>query len=178
MIVLGITGHPASGKDTIADYLVTKGFQKFTFGDLLREEMRVLNLPLDRATMSKYSTERKNKLGNDYLCYVIMKKITGNTVTPGVRSTEEVKTFKKELGEKFKLIAVDAPIEKRYEWSSARQREGDLVSFEEFKRIEDQEKNEASGSHEVDKVIEMSDITIQNDGTIEELYKKVDNLFF
>ncbi len=176
MIVIGITGHPVSGKDTVADYLVTKGFQKFTFSDFLREEMRALNLPLDRATMSKYATEKKGKLGNDYLCYVIMKRITGNTVTPGVRSTEEVKTFRKELGDKFKLITVNAPIEKRYGWSRARQREGDQVSFEEFKRIEDQERNGSTGSQEVDKVIEMADITIQNDGTIEDLYRKVDNL--
>ncbi|MFZ2521962.1 MAG: AAA family ATPase [Minisyncoccia bacterium] len=70
MIVLGITGHPASGKDTIADYLVTKRFAKYTFGDFLREEMRALNLPLDRASMSKYATDKKRELGNDYLCYV------------------------------------------------------------------------------------------------------------
>ncbi|MFZ2521963.1 MAG: hypothetical protein WAX44_02185 [Minisyncoccia bacterium] len=105
-----------------------------------------------------------------------MKRITGNTVTPGVRSTDEVRTFRKELGDKFKLITVNAPIEKRYAWSIARQRDGDQVTFEEFKRVEDLERNGSTGSQEVDRVIEMADIVIENDGTIEDLYKKVDDL--
>ena len=176
MIVIGITGHPVAGKDTIGDYLVTKGFKKYTFGDILREEMKLLNLPVDRSSMSKFSTERKAELGNDYLCYVMLKKISGDTVTPGVRSTEEVRTFRKELGQKFNLFVVEAPIEKRYEWSKERGKEGDNVTFEEFKRIEDQERNGSTGSQEVDKVIEMADFIIQNDGTKEDLYKKVDDL--
>lgn len=177
MIILGITGQPVAGKDTIADYLTkTRGFKKYTFGDILREEMKTLNLPMDRSSMSKYATEMKSKYGNDYLCYGIFKKIDGNTTTPGVRSTMEVKAFREKYGNNFKLIFVDATIENRFKWAQARQREGDMVTFEQFKLEEERERNGATGSQEVDKVIEMADITIQNNSTLEDLYKKVDDM--
>jgi dephospho-CoA kinase len=176
MLILGITGQPASGKDTVADYLKEKGFQKFTFGDILREEMTAIGLPLDRESMSKYSSEQKNKLGNDYLCFEILKRVKGNTTTPGVRSVKEVETFKKEIGEKFKLLTVQAPIEKRYEWIKLRQREGDNISYEKFKAQEEKERNDPSGAHEVDKVIELADFSIENNSTKEELFRKVDDL--
>ncbi len=176
MIVFGITGHPAAGKDTMADYMITKGFQKYTMGDVLREEMRSLGLPLDRVSMNKYGSERKKVSGNDYLCFEILKRIKGNSVIPGVRSTKEVETFKENLGDSFKMVYIEAPIEKRFEWAQDRNREGDNITFEQFKEQEERERNHESGSHEVDRVINISEIKISNDGTKEELYKKVDEL--
>lgn len=177
MIILGITGQPVAGKDTVADYLTkTRGFKKYTFGDILREEMKALDLPMDRSSMSKYATEMKAKFGNDYLCYGIFKKIDGDSTTPGVRSTMEVKAFREKYGSDFKLVFVDATIENRYKWAQARQREGDLVTFEQFKLEEERERNGVTGSQEVDKVVEMADIIIKNDSSIEDLYKKVDEM--
>lgn len=176
MIVLGITGYQVAGKDTIADHLSAKGFVKYTMGDILREEMRELGLTLDRDSMNKYSTEVKTKNGNDYLARKIIRKISGDSTIPGIRSGLEVETFRKELGDKFVLLAVSAPIEKRFEWAQDRNREGDNVSFEKFKEQQEKERSSSSGVHEIDKVIEMADYTIENDGTKEDLYKKVDEL--
>lgn len=40
MILLGLAGHAASGKDTVADYLVSHyGFVKFSFGDGVRRQL-------------------------------------------------------------------------------------------------------------------------------------------
>ena len=177
MIIIGITGNPSAGKDTVADYLVVnKNFKKYGLSDFLREEMTKLGLPLDRENMNKYSIGVKLKHGNDYLCYGVLKKISGDTAVPSVRSTSEVNTFRRELGDKFILLTINAPIEKRYEWAKVRQREGDSISFELFKEQEDRERNNPNGVHEVDKVVEMADVVIENDGTKEDLYKKVDEL--
>ncbi|HEY0220859.1 MAG TPA: AAA family ATPase [Candidatus Paceibacterota bacterium] len=146
MLILGITGQPAAGKDTIADYLVTKGFEKFSMSDVLREEMADLGLPLDRDTIRVFAERRKADLGNDYLCHKILKKISRNSVIPSIRSTSEVKTFKEKLKNDFKLITVESPIEKRFEWAKERQREGDNITFEKFKEQEEKEKNSSSGS--------------------------------
>lgn len=40
MIIIGLTGHPSSGKDTVAEYIANKGFAHISCGDLLREEMK------------------------------------------------------------------------------------------------------------------------------------------
>lgn len=176
MVVIGITGQPASGKDTIADYLVEKGFKKFTMSDLVREEMRPLGLPLDRPTMRDYISNKKREAGLDYICKIILSKISGNTTVPGIRSTEEIKTFRKELGDKFVLIAVDTHINRRHSWANARGRDGDQISFEDFKAQEDRERNNYEAGQEVDRVIEMADYKIDNDGSVEDLYKKVDEL--
>lgn len=177
MKVIGITGHQVAGKDTIADYLNTKGFSKYTMGDILREEMKELGLPQDRDSMNKYSTEIKLKHGNDYLAQQIIKKISGNSTIPGIRSIGEVETLRKELGDNFILLSVDAPIEKRFGWAQERKREGDEISFEKFKEQQEKERNHPSGAHRIDKVMEMADIVIENDGTKEDLYKKVDEIF-
>lgn len=178
MKVIGISGHQVAGKDTIADYLSTKGFSKYTMSDILREEMRELGLSLDRDSMNKYSTEIKLKNGNDYLAHKIIKKISGNSTIPGIRSGLEVETLRKELGDKFILVAVHALLEKRYEWAKDRNRDGDNVTFEKFVEQQEKERNSSHGVHEIDKVIEMADLQIENNGTKEELYRKVDELIF
>ena len=59
-----------------------------------------------------------------------IKSIKGNTVISGIRNTEEVEVFRKKLGNIFKLIAVEAPIEIRYSWAKERQRIGDNISLD------------------------------------------------
>lgn len=176
MIVIGITGQPASGKDTIADYLTEKGFTKFTMGDIIRAEMRGLGLPLDRPSMSSFIERKKREAGLDYICKIILTKLEDKTTVPGIRSTEEVKTFRKELGENFVLVAVQTHIERRHKWATERNREGDQITLEQFKAQEDKEKDDYASGLEVDRVIEMADHVIDNDGTVEDLYKKVDEL--
>ncbi len=176
MIVIGITGHPASGKDTIADYLIEKGFTKYTMGDIIREEMRSLGLSLDRPSMSKFIEKKKREAGLDYICKIILTKLKDKTAVPGIRSTEEVKTFRKELGDKFILIAVQTHIERRHKWAQDRNREGDQITLEQFKAQEDKERDDYASGLEVDRVIELADYMIDNDGTREDLFKKVDEL--
>ncbi|MFZ2523314.1 MAG: AAA family ATPase [Minisyncoccia bacterium] len=176
MIVLGITGQPASGKDTIADYLIDRGFTKYTMGDIIRAEMRAIGLPLDRPSMSKFIEKKKREAGLDYICKIILTKLEDKTVVPGIRSTEEVKTFRKELGGQFTLIAVQTHIERRHKWATERNREGDQITLEQFKAQEDRERDNYVAGQEVDRVVEMADYVIDNDGTREDLYKKVDEL--
>ncbi len=86
--------------------------------------------------------------------------------------------MKEKFPNEFKLIAVDAPIETRYTWGKERGRIGDEVSFEQFvKTEEEREKSSKFGKLNTDKVIEMADFILTNDGTKEDLYKKIDGIF-
>ncbi len=174
LIIIGITGHPASGKDTVADYLVARGFSKVSGGDILREEMQKLEIPTDRSHLHEFVTEMRKRRGNGYLSEETIKRINGNTVISGIRNSEEVRVFREELGDNFKIIAVETPIEIRYQRAKERGRIGDNISFDQFSREEEREKAAESGSHEVNLVIATADTIIENNGTPEDLFQKVD----
>lgn len=173
-VVIGFTGQPASGKDTAADFLISKGFLKVSGGDILREEMNKLNIPINRETINNFVASVRKEKGNGYLSLETIKRIQGNSVISGIRNTEEVKIFREKLGKRFFLIAVETPLEARFERAKKRNRAGDSISFEQFKKEEDKERKSESGSHEVDKVISMADFLIFNDGTEEEFFRRVE----
>src|SRR3989344_7884508 len=101
MKIIGIAGHPGSGKDTAADYLVAKGFLKISLGDILREKMRELGIPTDRANTHEFVKKERARYGNSYPVGEIVEKITGKTVVAGFRNTEEVKKIKERFGKDF-----------------------------------------------------------------------------
>lgn len=174
-IIIGITGHPASGKDTVADYLVSRGFTKISMGDILREEMTVLQIPIDRSHMNDFAKKVRAERGNGYLSEEIVRRVKGDTTIAGVRNSSELKIFREGLGENFKLLAIETPLETRYERAKMRGRIGDSISFEQFKLEDERERAAQSGSHEVATVIASADVCLENDGTMEDLFKKVDD---
>lgn len=173
-IIIGITGHPASGKDTIANYLVSQGFFKVSGGDILRQEMKKMGVPIDRTSIHEFSKKMREQRGNGYLSEETIKRIKSNTVVSGIRNTQEVKIFREKFGDNFKLIAVQTPLEIRYKRAKKRNSARDSISLEQFKQEEEKEKAAVSGSHEVDLVIALADVVIENNGMLEELFKKVD----
>ena len=176
MKIIGLCGQPASGKDTVADFFVTKGFAHISLGDTLREEMRKQGLPVDRARMSVFAAEAKKSRGMAYLAELAAGKVSGNAIISGIRGTAEVEFFRRRFGPDFILLFVDAPLETRYARARKRNRTGDDISFEEFRRIEDHERSAASGAQEVDKVIALADLTIDNSGSVEALRARLEQL--
>ncbi|HEX4119244.1 MAG TPA: AAA family ATPase [Verrucomicrobiae bacterium] len=173
MKIIGLCGQPASGKDTAADFFVSKGFAHVSLGDTLRAEMRKQGLATDRAHMSVFAADAKRTRGMSYLGELAANQVSGNTVISGIRGTAEVEFFRRRFGPDFTLLAIDAPLETRYARARARNRTGDDISFEEFRRIEDYERSAASGAQEVDKVIALADCTVDNSGSVEELWEKL-----
>lgn len=160
----------------LAHYLTTKGFSLISGGDILREKMTTEGLPLDRTSMNAYVKKLYTEKGSDALIKEIIAHIKGNAVIPGFRNMFDVKYFREVFRDSFKLIHVHAPLEVRYQRVLFRQRAGDTTSFEEFKEQDERERNDGTGSHEVDQVIEAADFTIENNGTQEEFFAKIDAL--
>jgi dephospho-CoA kinase len=176
MKIIGICGQPASGKDTVADFFVSKGFTHLSLGDTLREEMRKQGLPVDRARMSVFAADAKKSRGMAYLAELAAAKVSDKSIISGIRGMAEVEFFRRQFGTDFILLAVDAPLETRYARALMRDRAGDNISFEEFRRIEDHERSAVSGAQEVDKVIALADLTIDNSGPMEALAAKLEPL--
>lgn len=173
---LAFVGHPVGGKDTAAEYVAKKfSLHHISSGDLVRDYITKNNLGgLDRPNVHKYAIELRNKFGGDYLVRVAFEKTKENLIVSGLRAIDEVETFKKLGGV---VIAVVAPMERRYEFSKKRGRIGDDVTFEDFKKIEEEE-NESKdrNGQNVKKAIEMANIVIENDGTLEDLFLKCEKV--
>ena len=74
------------------------------------------------------------------------------------------------------LVAVTAPIERRFKWAQKRGRITDSVTLEEFKDREHIESQGKSHEQNMTAVVEMADIILSNEGTLDELRKKVDDM--
>src|SRR3954466_5249570 len=106
--IIAVVGQPASGKDTVADRLVEKGFVHINSSDMLRAMMRKEGLPTDRSTIHAFVSKRRAEKGNGYLAEEIADLITGDTVVSGFRNTAEVEVFRRRFPDAFTLIAVES----------------------------------------------------------------------
>lgn len=176
MIIIGLTGHPSSGKDTIAHYLETKGFEHISTSDILREEMRKKGLSTERKQMHDFVNQMRALRGPGYLAEEAVKTVSGDTVISGLRSVGEVQVFKQKFGSQFVIFASDAPIKTRFAWAKGRGRDADGLTFEQFRAQEEAERHGDVNAQQVDDVVALSDHMIQNVGTKKELMEKVDLL--
>jgi len=174
-MIIAITGTNAAGKDTAAEYLVTKGFKHFSLSDELREIARERGLEPTRENLIALGNEMRRLFGTAYLTKRILEKAVGtpHIVLSSVRNVGELEPVRNTDG--FRLIAIDAPSEIRYRRARERGRIGEQVTLEEFMRMDAEEMHGGETEQNLAHLIESADILIVNDGTFEELYKKLDD---
>lgn len=178
-MIIGLTGTFASGKDTIADYLVKeKGFGAYGSGDVVREYVKKLNWPMTRDSQREMANKLRKEHGADFLIKESIKKISeDNKVISGIRQPNEAEFFTNTDG--AYLIAVDAPIETRFERIVKRKREGDPVTLEELKTKESKEMSNSANDpncQNISACMKTANFKIDNSGTFTELYKKIDEI--
>lgn len=175
-VVICIIGQPGSGKDCLGNFLEKKkNFSHISTGNIIREEMKKENIPIDRKNMRIFSQNRRREIGNSYPANIAVGKIVGDTVISGPRNTEEVHVFKDKFGENFILVAVDAPIKVRYERiKNGRGRTGDDISFNEFKAQEEAELS--SKTHGLNELLLAADYVVDNSGTEEKMFAEMNRI--
>jgi dephospho-CoA kinase len=92
-------------------------------------------------------------------------------VVDGTRNREEINYFKKQFGDDFKLVAIDASFDIRFERVKKRARSDDMCNTDELKRRDEREKGWG-----LDKAIEMADIIISNTSSLEKFHEEVKKL--
>jgi dephospho-CoA kinase len=175
-IIIGVTGTFCAGKDTVADYLVEKGFFYLSLSDLVREECLRRKCYNGRDDLIRVANELRQNNGYGILAKMALEKVKEKEkiVIGSIRNPGEVEEFKKNTN--FLMINVDAPIEIRYKRAQQRGKVDDEVSFEKFKAQEDFERKGNDSQQQLDKVASMANYTVINDGTIEELNKKINQI--
>lgn len=173
-MLIGVVGTFAAGKDTVAEYLVEKGFSHYSTGDLVRAYITDNQLGgLDRDNLRKIATKLRAEKGTGILVEMALADQSRPMVISGIRNPGEVNALKKAGGT---LIAVDAPIERRYAWAKARGRLDDVVTSEDFKRQEAAEETDNPAAPQITAVIALADFDVANDGSLADLHQKIDTV--
>lgn len=178
-MIIGITGTDGSGKGTVVDYLVNqRDFAHYHGRKLFIQKIEEKGLEVNRANMRLVANEIRREGGNDAVVRLFLKQAVEREdkqiIIDSVRAIAEAETLKKEGGI---LLAVDADQTLRYKRIQARASESDHVSFEEFKRHEELEMNDPDPhGMQKQKVIEMADYVIENNGTLEELHREIEKV--
>jgi len=178
MKIIGLTGTNASGKDTVAEFLIRRGYDYYSLSDILRQELALENTPVTRDSTIRKGNEIREKFGAGELSERVLKKIRKDqaekAVVVSIRNPEEVKVLQKNSD--FTLWFVDAPIETRYERTQIRKRPEDRVSFEQF-RVQEQTENSADPlKQQLATVAKMANEKIANDQDLTELYRITETL--
>jgi len=185
-MIIGLTGLPASGKATIANYLVTKySYKQLVFSDIIKNELEKDNiLSPKRENYKQKALELRQKYGDGALALLLIKKIKqtdfkikNNYVLDGIRTMGEVKEIKYNKGQ---IWAVTAPIEKRLAWIQARNRDIDsTLTLNDLKKLDEKElysANSKIGDLNLKATIDNADITLNNNSEIKHLQNQIESV--
>lgn len=166
--LIGISGTFASGKDTVAEFLVSDfGFTHVSTGDIVRKVAMEKYGSIERPVLAKAATELRYAQGAGALVAEALKE-TRPLVITGIRSLGEAKTVKAAGGV---LLFVDAPVELRYERIKQRSRDKEAeLSLEEFRANEAKELYAGPNDEDfnIRGIGKIADIVVENTTTLED----------
>ncbi|MEK6900659.1 MAG: AAA family ATPase [Nanoarchaeota archaeon] len=179
-MIIGITGTIRSGKDTVANYLVSKGFTHYSLSDYIRKVVREQGLDqTDRSILQRAANELRAKNGPGYLAEKALEGFLPKTnyAISSIRNPSEIQILRRNSG--FTLISIDAPLEDRYKRALLA---GDkkYQTFEEFVASEQYEKSSDPNGQQLHTCMDMADYHISNPGSesIPDLERKIDELLY
>ena len=179
MVIIGITGTIGAGKGTVVEHLVKeKGFRHYSARNLISDEVTKLGLPLNRDSMTAVANQLRTEHGADYIARELFKQAKLNgvpSIIESIRTVGEIEALRHE--EHFTLLAVDAPIELRYQRIVKRNSSTDHIDFEKFQAEEMREMSSLDlHKQNLSACIARANFTIQNTGNIAELERQVDEM--
>ena len=177
-----MTGRNASGKGTVASFLMKSSFVYHSLSDTLRAELKSKNLEESRENLIKIGNVLRKEGGPGILADLMVPNLNSleNHIIDSIRNPFEVNSLKREYSNhKFTLIAVDASPETRYERLKQRNRSGDSSSWEQFLAQEKVEESSTDpNKQQLLATIKEADFHIDNSGTILELENNINEIIY
>ncbi len=174
-LVVGLAGSMGSGKTTVCGYLNKKhSAGQYRFSQILMDVLDRLHLPQSRANLQSLGIFFRKEFGEGVIVNALrhdLEKDSSKIVTiDGVRFVNEVEMIRQFPNNL--VIFTEAPVEKRYERCVARGEKGEgSITFEQF--LESEKKETERHTAEVKA---LADFVVDNSGTKEELYRKIDKI--
>jgi dephospho-CoA kinase len=184
-LVIGITGPPLSGKETVArklDELFKRdgfGVSRHRFGDIIRETLTLWDIPLGRKNEQVIPALMDSPVGfgPGTLSHAMKSRLSKDTTDVGVLDGVRWFTDEKMLrnlpatGIASAIIYVTASADRRFVRLKERNRSGEgAQSRDEFDRYE-----KASTEVDIPAIGERADVTLMNDSDdLQELYRQIE----
>ncbi|MEX0616951.1 MAG: AAA family ATPase [Candidatus Woykebacteria bacterium] len=176
-MIIGVVGSLGVGKSTLVEYLVSeKGFTSFRLSNVIREKYGKQDM--SREELQDGGNALRKKFGQSVLADETWEKIKEedkNVVIDGLRNTGEVEFFRSK-GRVY-LISIGAPKKVRFERMKERSSERDPKNWQEFLKMDTRDLDESFDfGQQTLKMMQIADFKLKNDGTIKELYIKIDEI--
>jgi dCMP deaminase len=176
-MIIGLTGKNGSGKTEVSEYLKSRGFEYHSLSDAIREEIRKRGLQITRDALIEMGNELREKFGPGILAERILDSLVSgqNYVIDSIRNPQEVDVLRRRKD--FTLLAVEAEQATRFERSLKRGREHAARTLEQFIEEESRELGSSNpAGQQLNATREKADLVLTNDGTLEELHRRLDML--
>jgi dephospho-CoA kinase len=170
--LIGLTGTNGAGKGVAVEFFEGRGYGHVSLSDVLRDELQRAGLPETRDALIAKGNELRRIYGPAVLARRILAKIAGPTVIDSIRNPSEVAALREQSG--FLLLALDAPAALRYERVTNRGRNECAATLEDFIRKEEEEKGADPAAQQLHTCMALADRTVVNDGTIEDLHRRLE----
>jgi len=170
--LIGLTGTNASGKGEAAAFFMGQGFAYYSQSDVIRDELRRKGLEPTRDNLIREGNDLRQRFGPDIMARRVMEKVSVDSIVDSIRNPSEIEYWRRQPN--FVLLAIDAPVEVRYQRALARGRDESVTSLEEFTAKEDEEKTRDRNAQQLETCMRMADFVIRNEGTLEEFRKKLE----
>ncbi len=173
---MAFVGEMATGKGLAAQYLITKhNAGSYRFSNMLRDIANRLYLPISRDILIRVSEIIRENFGEDVMAKVMAKEVGEDTseliIVDGVRRIADIEHLKQLEG--FHLVHITASLDTRFNRIIQRgENEG------ETKLTREQFEDDCNRSTEISirEVAKHANFTIENEGGIEELQDKLEDL--
>ncbi len=175
VLVIGITGRNCAGKDSVAEVLGRRGFEKHSLSDVLRQELRERGEEITRPALIAVGNELRAAEGPGVLATRVQNLMqTDRVALVSVRNPSEVEALR--ALPRFVLLGVEAPVEVRFERESKRARESAPASLAEFKQLEQRENTKDPNAQQLDRTMDLADHVLVNDGSLALFEERITSL--
>jgi len=180
--VIGLTGTMGAGKAVVKEYLMKKhNCYYVSLSSIIRAEFERRKVGFSRGTLQDQGNEMRKKYGNGILAKISISYLPRDKeliIVDGIRNPGEIEYLKKEFGNKFFMVGVDAPQKTRFERVVKRARQSDPKSWEEFVALDerDQGTSEPTYGQQTKACLDLSDFILATDGTEQEIESKLNEI--
>lgn len=170
MTLIIIAGLIRSGKDAAAEYIRDKyNYQLLIASDIIKEEAMKRGIQPTKNNLTSLTKHLLDTGFQGFIAKRLLEKFEkGNIVISAFRDPVQVDYMRNEYDGKVYVLEVFAKSEIRF----GRRKETDPKTEEEFFFRDDVDVNEFG----LNKVLELADFRITNNGSLEEMYEQVDEI--